>query len=69
MGISVLEDNTAREHVAQKPMPWTDAGSMAPCARAPFTQNEMHAHMSVVDCSCVVLDVCVKEILGYLVEG
>lgn len=63
--MSVWKDNTAREHVAQKPMPRTDVGSMAPCARAPFTQKEMHAHMSVVDCSCVALAGCVQESQGY----
>lgn len=51
MGALVLEDSTAREHVAQKPMPRTDVGSMAPCTRAALTQKEMHAQMSVVDCS------------------
>ena len=51
-GSSVLCEKTAREHVASKPIPLINLGSIRLSERHCLTDLQIARHISVVDCSC-----------------
>lgn len=52
MGSSSSWEKTAREQVASKPMPRTEAGLILCWLMARCTEIQMQRQISVVDCSC-----------------
>ena len=54
-GTSVSCVNTAREHVASKPIPRMLAGSMLFCLIALLTEEQIQRQISVVDCSLNIM--------------